>query len=183
MERLPASGGGGRHRRYGIVLAVGPGITPGAIDGANIVDLAPTALHAMGMPVPGDMDGRVLTELFSDGRDVETSDAAGSRPQRWSTRRRRRPPSRRRWRTSGTCDGSREGPDFSLTGSGCDGPGVMDDTATVELEDSRLRAGSPSLARCRLSFTSTATVGRGTEISRFAGSAGITVLATCRPAA
>ena len=54
VERLPASGGGGRHRRYGIVLAAGPGVEPGTIDGANIVDLAPTALHAMGLPVPDD---------------------------------------------------------------------------------------------------------------------------------
>ena len=50
----------------------------GEIEGANIVDLAPTALHAMGLPVPGDMDGRVLTELFSDGRAVQTAEAASS---------------------------------------------------------------------------------------------------------
>ena len=65
VERLPAAVGGGRHRRYGILLALGPGVTAGEIDGANIVDLAPTALHAMGLPVPDDMDGRVLTDLFS----------------------------------------------------------------------------------------------------------------------
>jgi predicted AlkP superfamily phosphohydrolase/phosphomutase len=78
VERLPASGGGGRHRRYGILLALGPGVEPGTIGGANIVDLAPTALHAMGLPVPDDMDGRVLTDLFSDGRAVQTSTAASS---------------------------------------------------------------------------------------------------------
>jgi hypothetical protein len=78
VERLPAQGGGGRHRRYGIILALGPGIEPGKIEGANIVDLAPTALHAMGLPVPDDMDGRVLTELFTDGRAVATSEAASS---------------------------------------------------------------------------------------------------------
>jgi arylsulfatase A-like enzyme len=53
-------------------------VQPGEIEGANIVDLAPTALHAMGLPVPDDMDGRVLTELFSDGRPVATSGAASS---------------------------------------------------------------------------------------------------------
>ena len=42
------------------------------MDGARIVDVAPTALHAMGLAVPDDMDGRVLTELFSDGREVRT---------------------------------------------------------------------------------------------------------------
>jgi arylsulfatase A-like enzyme len=34
------------------------------IQGANIVDLAPTILYAMGCPIPRDMDGRVLTEAF-----------------------------------------------------------------------------------------------------------------------
>jgi predicted AlkP superfamily phosphohydrolase/phosphomutase len=76
VERLPASGGGGRHRRYGILLALGPGVQPGTVDGANIVDLAPTALHAMGLPVPDDMDGKVLSELFSDGREVQRSAGA-----------------------------------------------------------------------------------------------------------
>ena len=78
VERVPAAAGGGRHRRYGILLALGPGVTPGEIDDANIVDLAPTALHAMGLPVPDDMDGRVLNDLFTDGRQVQTADAAGS---------------------------------------------------------------------------------------------------------
>jgi len=54
------------------VLALGPGIEAGPLEGARIIDIAPTALHAMGLPVPDDMDGRVLTELFSDGRDVLT---------------------------------------------------------------------------------------------------------------
>ena len=57
-------------------------MTAGEIDGANIVDLAPTALHAMGLPVPDDMDGRVLTELFTDGRQVQTADAAAQRDLR-----------------------------------------------------------------------------------------------------
>jgi len=78
VERLPAAGGGGRHRRYGIVLALGPGVPAGRIVGANIVDLAPTVLHAMGMAVPADMDGRVLTELFTDGREVQIAAAASS---------------------------------------------------------------------------------------------------------
>jgi len=78
VERLPAAGGGGRHRRYGVVLALGPGVPAGEVEGANIVDLAPTVLHAMGMAVPADMDGQVLKELFTDGREVRTAAAAGS---------------------------------------------------------------------------------------------------------
>jgi arylsulfatase A-like enzyme len=30
------------------------------------MDIAPTVLHALGLPIPDDMDGGVLTELFDD---------------------------------------------------------------------------------------------------------------------
>jgi arylsulfatase A-like enzyme len=33
---------------------------------AEIIDLAPTILHILGEPVPRDMDGRVLKEIFSE---------------------------------------------------------------------------------------------------------------------
>jgi predicted AlkP superfamily phosphohydrolase/phosphomutase len=72
VEPLTGDSGGGRHRRQGIILALGPGVSPGTLEGANIVDLAPTTLHAMGLPVPEDMDGLVLSELFADGRAVQT---------------------------------------------------------------------------------------------------------------
>src|SRR6478672_69573 len=72
VERISDAAGGGRHRRTGIILALGPGIEGGELTGARIIDVAPTALHAMGLAVPDDMDGRVLTELFSDGREVRT---------------------------------------------------------------------------------------------------------------
>jgi arylsulfatase A-like enzyme len=41
------------------------------IEGARILDLAPTILHMMGLPVPDDMDGRVLTEALSTSHPVE----------------------------------------------------------------------------------------------------------------
>jgi predicted AlkP superfamily phosphohydrolase/phosphomutase len=78
VEPLTGDSGGGRHRRYGIVLAAGPGVEAGRLEGATIADLAPTVLHAMGLPVPDDMDGRVLAELFADGRQVETEAARRS---------------------------------------------------------------------------------------------------------
>ena len=31
---------------------------------AHVMDIAPTVLHMFGLPVPKDMDGRVLTEIF-----------------------------------------------------------------------------------------------------------------------
>lgn len=58
-------GDSGCHRLHGILLAHGPAVQQGIeLDGARIIDLAPTILYRMGLPVPGDMDGRVLTEMF-----------------------------------------------------------------------------------------------------------------------
>ncbi len=55
----------GRHHSLGIVAAYGAGVAKGAnTRDAHIVDVAPTILYAMGLPVPRDMDGRVLTEAF-----------------------------------------------------------------------------------------------------------------------
>jgi arylsulfatase A-like enzyme len=34
------------------------------IDNARLIDIAPTLLHLFGVPVPEDMDGRVLVEAF-----------------------------------------------------------------------------------------------------------------------
>ncbi|OAI40714.1 hypothetical protein AYO40_04475 [Planctomycetaceae bacterium SCGC AG-212-D15] len=55
----------GSHRDDGIFLAAGPGLRSAVeIQGARIIDLAPTILHVLGVPVPGDMDGKVLTAIF-----------------------------------------------------------------------------------------------------------------------
>lgn len=58
----------GHHRMDGILIGRGPGVLrPGAqVEGARIQDLAPTILYMMGQPVPRDMDGRVLEEMFTD---------------------------------------------------------------------------------------------------------------------
>lgn len=60
VKRLP-----GDHDSKGILLAVGPGVRRGAwLSGARLIDMAPTILYAMGLPVPQDMDGQVLTDIF-----------------------------------------------------------------------------------------------------------------------
>jgi predicted AlkP superfamily phosphohydrolase/phosphomutase len=66
-ERKPSteSEWGGTHRRDGILIAYGESFKKGAeIQGARLIDMAPTILHLLGQPVPADMDGRVLEELF-----------------------------------------------------------------------------------------------------------------------
>ena len=59
----------------GVLLAVGDGIQPGAsVRGASVVDVAPTILYLLGLPVARDMEGRVLAELvtpeFADANPV-----------------------------------------------------------------------------------------------------------------
>jgi len=57
----------GRHHSQGILAIVGPHIVPGLmLLQARIVDVAPTLLYAMNLPIPADMDGRVLEEAFDD---------------------------------------------------------------------------------------------------------------------
>jgi hypothetical protein len=50
----------------GMLLVAGDGVRAGTlVTGAELVDLAPTILYAVGAPVPRDLDGRVLTEVFT----------------------------------------------------------------------------------------------------------------------
>ncbi len=52
----------------GLLLAYGEGIRPGAVlAGASILDVAPTLLYLLGLPVARDMEGRVLTEMLDPG--------------------------------------------------------------------------------------------------------------------
>jgi predicted AlkP superfamily phosphohydrolase/phosphomutase len=58
----------GDHRLKGLLMFRNPAVKhPGQQRlEAALQDIAPTALYALGLPVPEDMDGRVLTELFDD---------------------------------------------------------------------------------------------------------------------
>ncbi|MBV9122485.1 MAG: alkaline phosphatase family protein [Planctomycetes bacterium] len=57
----------GTHREEAVFLAQGPMIPPGTtVEGVRIIDLAPTILHLLEVPVPDDMDGRVLEEVFTE---------------------------------------------------------------------------------------------------------------------
>lgn len=63
----PVYGNSGDHRMHGIFLGRGPELRRGAgVEGARIIDYAPTILHSFGVEVPADMDGRVLEEIFTD---------------------------------------------------------------------------------------------------------------------
>jgi tetratricopeptide (TPR) repeat protein len=75
------------HETDGIWLAAGPHIPRGGtVEGASVLDLTPTLLHYLGLPVAKDMDGKVLTESFDDAwlaenpiRYVPTHETGGPR--------------------------------------------------------------------------------------------------------
>jgi predicted AlkP superfamily phosphohydrolase/phosphomutase len=48
------------HAKMGIYLMAGPGLPQHANGDATLYDIAPTALTALGLPVPADMRGRVI---------------------------------------------------------------------------------------------------------------------------
>lgn len=73
----PSFGVSSSHRMNGVFVASGADINnAGEFSGAQLIDLAPTILHLMHLPVPRDMDGRVLMEAIADARPVEYGGSA-----------------------------------------------------------------------------------------------------------
>ncbi len=73
----PSFGPTGDHRLEGILIAAGPAFRSGAEPrGAALLDVAPTVLHLLGVPVPDDMDGRVLTEILEPVSSVSPAVSA-----------------------------------------------------------------------------------------------------------
>ena len=61
------------HRPQGIFVAAGKSLKRDElIHGATLLDIAPTILALLGLPVPEDMDGRVLTKIFAEPVDIES---------------------------------------------------------------------------------------------------------------
>jgi predicted AlkP superfamily phosphohydrolase/phosphomutase len=57
----------GFHRQDGILVAAGPAVDRTAFPvSADITDVAPTILAALGQPIPSDMDGRPLRAAAGD---------------------------------------------------------------------------------------------------------------------
>ena len=58
------------HRPLGVLVLSGPGVARGAqIHSPTLLDITPTALALLGLPVGADMDGRVLAEALDGGWD------------------------------------------------------------------------------------------------------------------
>lgn len=79
----------GGHRMEGLLLAWGPHVQSRHIEQASIIDITPTILHLLGLPIPSDMDGRVLLECLDEavaqGVDrKESASAASARGEGYS---------------------------------------------------------------------------------------------------
>ncbi len=59
-----AVGQSGKHQLDGVLIAAGGPIRRGAAVKASLADITPTVLAILGLPVPGDMEGRVLEEML-----------------------------------------------------------------------------------------------------------------------
>ncbi len=74
----------GDHRREGVVIAWGKPILKGEVS-ADIVDIMPTVLHLLGVPVPEDLDGRVLETIidkaFLEANPIRFSEGRGGGPK------------------------------------------------------------------------------------------------------
>lgn len=56
----------GNHVPEGVLIARGPGILRGKMKHFNLVDIAPTCLYLLDMPIPADLDGGIMESLFMD---------------------------------------------------------------------------------------------------------------------
>jgi predicted AlkP superfamily phosphohydrolase/phosphomutase len=58
----------GFHRLEGIMLATGPEVAAGrTVEGSELMDMTPTILALLQVPLPDNLDGKVLTGLFQTG--------------------------------------------------------------------------------------------------------------------
>lgn len=71
QDILETFGNSGCHRPNGIFIAYGNEMKKGVeLEGATIIDVAPTVLHIMNIPIPKNMDGQVLNKVFNKESDL-----------------------------------------------------------------------------------------------------------------
>ena len=67
------AGPAAHHRMLGMFAAMGPGLKRDErLYGASVLDITPTVLHALGLPVGEDMDGHVLLSMFDEPGEIAT---------------------------------------------------------------------------------------------------------------
>lgn len=70
----------GTHRVEGILVANGAHVRPGASLRANIADITPTLLATLGLRVPIDMEGAILSEMFDKAPSIEFEPPRAAEP-------------------------------------------------------------------------------------------------------
>lgn len=69
----------GDHRLEGVVVAVGPEVKPGPIEETvELIDLAPTAMAALGVPSAVPRDGKVIASLVGPGLSLQVTEKGSS---------------------------------------------------------------------------------------------------------
>jgi predicted AlkP superfamily phosphohydrolase/phosphomutase len=97
----PTFAGSGWHDLFGVLIGAGGGLGRGKVEGARLIDLCPTILYAMDLPIPRGLDGRVMEELFAEDYlernpakymewEVERADFQGDERGVWEEEIRRR---------------------------------------------------------------------------------------------
>ena len=75
----------GDHTMNGLLIIHGPQIKKVEVEKASVIDIAPTILYAMGLPNPSDMDGKILTQAFSEShvksKHIAYSQTSEKRPK------------------------------------------------------------------------------------------------------
>lgn len=71
------SGPAVEHSPYGVFVMAGPGIKNNGsqLSGASVLDITPTLLHHMNLPVGKDMEGKVLHACFEQAKEVQWIDS------------------------------------------------------------------------------------------------------------
>jgi len=81
-----AIGNTGDHRFNGVLMMAGRGVQKTSLEQAQLIDIAPTVLHLLGVPVPKDMDGQVLTTALDESlHSVTYSEAESGQPTAQAT--------------------------------------------------------------------------------------------------
>lgn len=69
----------GDHRMNGIFIACGPGIKKGNLTHISIFDVCPTLLAMLGLPIPADMDGKVIKKIFKEDITIKRESVESQR--------------------------------------------------------------------------------------------------------
>lgn len=136
--RIETGGAADWHRKFGILIVAGPGVRRGAsLEDISVIDVAPTVLWLMGLPVGEDMPGRVLSEVMMRPHPIETVPT-------WETGARARGPD---GAIDSTVDEEILAKLAALGYLGMDGPNALNNTGINLMERGRLAEAADSFGR------------------------------------